>query len=95
MAEPSQKVFPIVFSFDTLNNLPVLGSLGLGLGDLDLALLLDPADSDDLDLELCAVSFFSLLAASDLEGAGLDDLVRPWPLSRPDFNCAAGSGLSK
>ena len=54
--------------------------MGFGLGDLDLALLLDLDDaaaSDDLDREPCSASALTLLEASDLEGAGLDDLVRP------------------
>ena len=69
--------FHSYFLLNKLDNLPVFCSLGFGLGDLDRALLLEPADSDDLDLELCAASLFSLRATYDLEGAGLDDLVRP------------------
>ena len=77
LQNPYKMYFHKYFSLNKLDNLPVFWSLGFGLGDLDRALLLEPVDSDDLDLELCAASLFNLLVASDLEGAGLDDLVRP------------------
>ncbi len=56
--------------------LPVDFSFGAGLGDLDFGFFEVTAASDDLDLDPVASSC-NFPAASDLDGAGLDDLVRP------------------